>query len=298
MRISLKAEAKPDRSPDNQATLESKMLNAELHTLWVRANCWVIQRQTCSRLWERSVLGGRNLCLALQSIWTSTYPLGRVSPAVSNIAQRNLGKLQSMFHFLRALALNPRGTGAVLPSSKYLARGMVSCVELSDSGVVVELGAGTGVFTQMMLDDGIPGDRIIAVEYCSHLARLLREKFPEITVIEGNVLELANLLQSTAGPIDTIISGLPLRSLPDEISQAVLDQVPELLSRRGRFIQFTYDIVGKDFYPSRYQADHSKIVWRNVPPAKVEVFSFSGNKDLSRRSDHPSAETMQSIRSI
>lgn len=287
MRFTLKAEAKPDRPADNQADPGGKSPDAELETLWVRADYWVSQRQTCSRLWEKSIWGGRNLCLALQSTWTGTYPLGRVSPAISSIAQRNFDKFQNMFHFLRAFALNPRGTGAVLPSSKYLARGMVSCVALSQSGIVVELGAGTGVFTQMMLDDGIPGNRIIAVECCSHLVRLLREKFPEITVIEGNVLELASLLRSTEGPIDTILSGLPLRSLPDEISQAVLDQVPGLLSRRGRFIQFTYDIVGKGFYPSRYHVDHSQIVWRNVPPAKVEVFSFSGSSDVSSRLNCP-----------
>ena len=152
---------------------------------------------------------------------------------------------------------------------------MVSCVEVSKSGVVVELGAGTGVITLMMLDAGISADRIIAVEKSRHLADALRRSIPGITVIEGNAIELTDLLRSFAEPIDTIISSLPLRSLPNEARQTILEQIPQLLSQRGRFVQFTYDIVSKDYYPSFYHSIHRHIVWRNILPAKVEVFTFS-----------------------
>lgn len=176
--------------------------------------------------------------------------------------------------FLKAFLINPRSTGAILPSSRYLAREMAAHV--SSHGLVVELGPGTGVFTAAMLRAGVAAERIIAIEYAPHLAQKLKLRFPNIRVIEGNAAYLTTLLKDTPQPITTIISGLPLRSLPKEVTAIILEQIPQTLAPEGRYIQFTYDIrKNKNYYPANYKLTHSKIIWRNVPSAKVDVFLFS-----------------------
>jgi len=184
-------------------------------------------------------------------------------------------KYQLIFLFLKALMKNPKAIGAILPSSKRLADRIASYVELSSLGKVVELGAGTGVVTQAMLDAGVPEENIIAIEYDQNLAEKLQERFPAIQIINADAGNLDIILKDISHPVDTIISGLPLRSLPKITVNNIIKKVPNILSLRGKFIQFTYDIrPSSSFYPKHYKITGQEIVWRNFPPAKVEVFRF------------------------
>lgn len=220
----------------------------------------------------------KNTAYAAFDRWMRKYPVSR---CVRQSAVRIADDIKAVanhhvhtFSFLKAVAMNPRATGAILPSSRRLARAMASCIQVTENTLVVELGAGTGVITQAILDRGVPPGQVIAVEYCAHLAQKLRQRFPGITVIEGNAAHLTDLLKNSKQEVSTIISGLPLRSLPLEIKERVIAEIPEVLSATGRYIQFTYDIRnGQDFYPSHYQLTGSKIIWRNVPPAKIGVYS-------------------------
>ena len=56
--------------------------------------------------------------------------------------------------FLREFLEAPAGVGAVWPSSEQLARGMAARIDPRGDGLVVELGAGTGVVTRALLDRG------------------------------------------------------------------------------------------------------------------------------------------------
>ena len=52
---------------------------------------------------------------------------------------------------LRAFLAYPVRTGAIAPSSRFLAARMIEDMRLSEAGVVVELGPGTGAFTRAIL---------------------------------------------------------------------------------------------------------------------------------------------------
>ncbi len=200
-------------------------------------------------------------------------PRNRYVRAVNDYVKQSALKHESTLSFLKALALNPGATGAVLPSSKYLAGTMASYAHFAENSLIVELGAGTGVITTAMIEAGIPPKQIIAIEYAPQLAHKLRENFPEVEVIEGNAAYLKDFLKDRGQAITTIISGLPLRSLPKDVSQAILEQIPMLLVRGGRYIQFTYDIRNSSPYcPQHCKLETSAIVWWNIPPAKIEVF--------------------------
>ena len=65
--------------------------------------------------------------------------------------------------FLVAWIRSPLKIGALTPSSKSLARAMARQVDLSEEGMVVELGAGTGAVTHA-LALAIPAERLLIVE--------------------------------------------------------------------------------------------------------------------------------------
>lgn len=100
------------------------------------------------------------------------------------------GSVRSGAAFARAFVCSPRMVGAVCPSGRALAEALAERVPAGD-GLVVELGAGTGAVTRVLLERGISLDRLVAVEKSGPLAEVLRRRFPELTVIRGDASLLA-----------------------------------------------------------------------------------------------------------
>lgn len=184
--------------------------------------------------------------------------------------------IESLTLFGRELIKNPGPIGAAVPSSPALAKNMALMVPRADDGYVVELGAGTGAITEGLIRQGIPADRLLAVEYSPALAKLLRRRFPDITVLEGDACSLNHLLRHSfdgATPrISAVVSSLPLRSLPRRKVARLFLEVRRLLADGGRFIQFTYAVHRKTRFPQCFRRTDSAMVWWNFPPARVESY--------------------------
>lgn len=155
---------------------------------------------------------------------------------------------------------------------------MARLLEPVEDGLVVELGAGTGVVTEALLARGVPLDRFVAVERSTALAELLRVRFPELRVICGDAANLRRLLRGHRpkggrGPVQ-IVSSLPLRSIPAPKVREILGEIAALLEHGGRWIQYTYALSPRQ-PPDGFARRESVVVWKNVPPARVDVFGLA-----------------------
>jgi phospholipid N-methyltransferase len=187
-----------------------------------------------------------------------------------------LNCLEQIHNFFKGFFLDPRATGAVLPSSKYLSRKMASCIDSTKTGFILELGPGTGAITKAILASGVAPEKLFLLEIAPHFAEQLKQAFPTVTVIQGTATHLTELIKPQ--PIHTIISSLPLRSLAKKEREIIFAEIPKILSPGGQFIQFTYSLK-KDvhYYPNNFKLTNAFIVWRNVPPARVTVFQVGDN---------------------
>lgn len=186
--------------------------------------------------------------------------------------------LKSMALFGRELVTNPRGTGAAFPSSLFLARRMASFIEPGTQSPIVELGPGTGSITQAILERGIAPEQLITIEKSEKLVDHLRKRFPQLSIIHGDASELQTIVEKATGledhTVDYIISCLPFRSLPDDVSRAIIDQIKNVLSSTGKLIQFTYDLRTKDYHHfDDFHRQQSSVVIANLPPARVDLFT-------------------------
>jgi phospholipid N-methyltransferase len=185
--------------------------------------------------------------------------------------------IESLALFGRELIKNPGPIGAAVPSSPALARGMARMVQGAESGYVVELGAGTGSITAGLIQQGVPPERLLAVEYSTDMAKLLRRRFPKIRVLQGDACNLNHLLKQSFGEetpaIAAVVSSLPLRSLPKRKVARLFLEVRRLLSGGGHFIQFTYAVHRSTRFPQCFELIGSSIVWANLPPARVESYA-------------------------
>lgn len=177
--------------------------------------------------------------------------------------------------FFKRLFLNPRSTGALFPSSRYLARSMANCIQKNHHGFVVELGPGTGVITKAILESGIANDKLISIELSPYFVNELKKEFPNIIVVEGDATQLSELIFDQK-PIHTIISSLPLRSIFKDDREKIFNEIQKVLIPSGQFIQFTYALKkDRNFYPPHFKLIKSFIVWWNMPPARIEVFELT-----------------------
>src|SRR5437588_186326 len=80
--------------------------------------------------------------------------------------------------FIRESRRHFRDTGALLPSSRFLAQALVSEVRKRRTpGRILEVGPGTGSVTAQLLRHLLPGDQLDLVEINSHFISLLQDRF-------------------------------------------------------------------------------------------------------------------------
>lgn len=145
--------------------------------------------------------------------------------------------------FLRAWLADPLAIAAVAPSGRTLARLMTAGIG-PETGAVIELGPGTGVFTRALLSRGVAPENLLLIERSPAFTLLLRERFPELDI----VCDLAQRLDHHAGARlpgspGAIVSGLPLLAMSRSIQQKILTAAFSALRPGGTFVQFTYGHV-------------------------------------------------------
>jgi phosphatidylethanolamine/phosphatidyl-N-methylethanolamine N-methyltransferase len=178
--------------------------------------------------------------------------------------------------FAREMLSQPAAVGAIWPSSGRLARSLASRVPLHGDGLVVELGGGTGVVTRALLQRGIAPARLVVIERSAAFVRHLRVRFPGTLVVQGDAAELESLLPRGCR-IDAIVSSLPLRSLPALEAAAIVAQWRALIADAGIVVQFTYDLSSTEHQSLQgFLQRWSRIVWANLPPARVLALEYCG----------------------
>ena len=178
--------------------------------------------------------------------------------------------------FLKSALASPDKVRAVLPSSRSAAKLITSGAQPGD-GPVLELGPGTGVFTQALIERGIPERDLVLVEIDRHFARFLRQKYPAATVLEQDIATI-DLQEITQGvTVQAIVSGLPLLAMKDEIVKAILERTLASLAPQGGFYQITYGptppVKRHILAALNLEAKRIGIAIANVPPAFIFRFS-------------------------
>ncbi|MES2752994.1 MAG: rRNA adenine N-6-methyltransferase family protein [Pseudomonadota bacterium] len=175
--------------------------------------------------------------------------------------------------FLRSWIEKPLHMGAVMPSGKVLARTMARYVDTHSSAPVIELGPGTGAITDALIAHGVAEKRLLLVEFDPGFCALLRERYPQATVIQGDAYNLDQTLSELKEPAAAMVSGLPLVTRPMMIRMKLMRDAFLKLEPGAPFIQFTYSVappIPKSLPGIHTQA--SERIWMNLPPARVWVY--------------------------
>jgi phosphatidylethanolamine/phosphatidyl-N-methylethanolamine N-methyltransferase len=173
--------------------------------------------------------------------------------------------------FLRRWLANPLKVGAVLPSSPALARLVARQVGRKPDQAIVELGAGTGSVTKELLKAGVPAERLFVIEIDADLCKFLRKQVPQAQIIHGDAMRLPELIPAKwHGKVGTVISGIPMVTLPLAFQQRLIDAAFAVMPPGGRMLQYTYSLVSP--LPTEklgLKGRRRGIAVLNLPPAWV-----------------------------
>jgi phosphatidylethanolamine/phosphatidyl-N-methylethanolamine N-methyltransferase len=181
--------------------------------------------------------------------------------------------------FLRQFIAKPATTGAIVPSSRFLAQTMVHDLGLRDADAVLEYGPGTGAFTEFILRELKPGAKFAAIELNPHFAEVFKTRYPRVRLFEDSVTRVQNMCESAGiQSVDCIVSGLPWATFSESLQVQCLDAMMRVLKPGGRFVTFSYvhsvALAGSRRFasvlPGYFKSVvKSPVVWLNVPPAFV-----------------------------
>ena len=200
--------------------------------------------------------------------------IGRnIETRIRRFEQKNGIRLNDEVRFIHSWIKKPLAVGAVTPSGKMLARAMARYVDPDGEGPVIELGPGTGPVTEALIEHGVHPSRLVLVEFNPTFCQLLRQRFPEATVLHGDAYRLRDSLASfTRHGAAAIVSGLPLMTKPLRTRMRLLRDALALLQPHAPFVQFTYAVVPPIPKLAGVKVEASERIWLNLPPARVWAY--------------------------
>ena len=180
--------------------------------------------------------------------------------------------------FWRRYLHRPLGVGGVAPSGSALAAAMVQTLAAGAGDVIVEIGPGTGPFTRALLASGVAPGKLILVEFDPEFVRHLRHRFPGVTVLQGDAQDLPRLLKEQGhDKVPRILSGLPLRSMPEPVRAGISRAMATSLADDGTLVQFSYflapPLAEAEVAACGLKARRARTVVANIPPAFVWRYS-------------------------
>ncbi|MDG5767071.1 rRNA adenine N-6-methyltransferase family protein [Balneolales bacterium ANBcel1] len=165
-----------------------------------------------------------------------------------------------------------------MPSSKYLARDAVRRIvdrlkeENREPVSILELGPGTGAFTERILPRLAEKDRLDTVELNAYFCKILRRRFRDNPKFRLHHTDF--LSYESDRHYDFVISSLPYESIPSRVTRMMWEQKLDFCKPGAYIIYYKY--VNFNHFRSRYEkhlvrsyCEDKKLVFLNMPPAQL-----------------------------
>ena len=178
--------------------------------------------------------------------------------------------LKSTLTYLKNF-IKDKDVASVTPSSKLLIKRVCGYIDFSKDNIIVEYGAGTGVFAKYLLNHLTPGSDLILFETNVDFYRKLQEICdPRVQVFNDSVEHVIELLQGKyLKEVDYVISGIPFSFLDPESKISILMQTRELLRSGGKFLAYQTSGHLKDPLQEVFGNVSTELEFLNVPPMMV-----------------------------
>ncbi len=175
-------------------------------------------------------------------------------------------------NFLVQFFKDRKMVGAVSPSTRFLGERMLENIDFDQAKHLVELGPGTGVFTDIIIERMRKDATLLVFELNDEFYQSLaaRIKDPRVQIIHDSAENVANYLpEGEKTSQDAVISSLPLMVFPDQLRKAVVKASYDVLKPKGKYVQFQYSLQSKKLLEGIFSHVSVGFTVKNFPPAFV-----------------------------
>ena len=191
--------------------------------------------------------------------------------------ERHLSKIKDMSKtFIKEFWKDKKMIGSMVPSSKYLAAKMLDHIPFKNTKLIIELGPGTGIFTEKIIQKLDVTTQLIVLELNSEFYQELKAKIchTNVHIKEASADKIGEImLELGFEKADIIISSLPLANFSAKLRNSILEVVKESLNENGSFIQFQYSLNAYKNLKKLFPVVKLNFTALNFPPAFVYTCS-------------------------
>tara|TARA_Y100001968_G_scaffold333678_1_gene398279 strand:- start:870 stop:1457 length:588 start_codon:yes stop_codon:yes gene_type:complete len=185
-----------------------------------------------------------------------------------------MSKIKDHIEFIYQFFNKPSLVGAIMPSSKFLARNIVNFINFKRKNlVIIEYGPGTGPFTSEIVKKLKDGDKLLLIEQNKKFIENLVQKYnryQQLTIIEGSVSNVKTILEENKiKQVDYIVSGIPFSSIPKEVTLDIMENTQSIMNNQSLFITFQYSTLKLKLFKRYFEIVSKKFILRNVPSAYI-----------------------------
>jgi len=183
-------------------------------------------------------------------------------------------KIQENLDFIYQFIDEPKSIGAIFPSSKNLVKIILRFIDFSKENLrIVEYGPGTGPITKEIVKNLKQTDKLILVEQNKKFANILKQNFKgikNISIYQDCAKNISDILKKeNIDVVDFIISGIPFSSIPNVVSENIMDNTKKIMKEKSLFIAFQYSMLKLEAFKKYFTIIKKEFAIRNVPSAYV-----------------------------
>jgi phospholipid N-methyltransferase len=190
--------------------------------------------------------------------------------------------------FARNFFKHPLMLGWPLPSSRFLIDEVLKWVAWDRAKVIVEYGPGVGSFTVEILRRMRPEARLIAVETNEDFVRFLQETLhdPRLHLIYGSATEVDKFLpQLGYAKADYVISGIPFKTVPEDVRQGIMRATSAVLQPHGACLYYNFSSRVGPYLDRTFGKVQRDFELLNVLPARLYFCTQPNGNGASHRAN-------------
>jgi phospholipid N-methyltransferase len=174
--------------------------------------------------------------------------------------------------FAKNFARYPTRIGWMFPSSRFVVGQVLKQIDWDKARIIVEYGPGVGTFTRDILQRMHPDARLIAfetnAEFCTYLAGSVSD--PRFHLLQESATEIEAALARLGFPqADCVISGIPFKTIPEELRGEIVRRTHAALRPEGQFLVYQLSGAVRPYLENVFGRVRQDFQLLSFPPGRL-----------------------------